>query len=229
MKKITIEEIAKKAGVSKGTVSAVINNRITVKTSTRERVLKVIKRNHYKPKGFAKVVKSQTVEKSIGLISRALDNPFYTSIYMGINKYAHLRGYLLFAASSEGNHDYEENISKIFSTNNVKGAIIAPVLDGTIEIDHLFRLKSINYPFVLLEEVSGIQANIVSIDNFSSTRDATRYLIESGHKRIIHFAGPEYSSHTFERINGFRYAFSESDLVFTKEMILTCGSHFKDG
>ena len=229
MKKTTIEDVARKAGVSKGTVSAVINNKSTVKTSTREHVLKIIKETHFRPKGFARVLKGQNVEKSIGLIVRALDNPFYTAIGMGIKEYANSKGYVLFIASSEGNHDNEENISRLFSNKDVKGSIIAPVLDGTIEIDHLFNLKAINYPFVLLEEVPGIQANVVSTDNASSTREATKYLISCGHKNIIHFSGPEYSSHTFERINGFRSAFSESSLIYHKNLIVSCGSHFQNG
>lgn len=229
MKKTTIEDVARKAGVSKGTVSAVINNKSTVKTSTREHVLRIIKETHFRPKGFARVLKGQNVEKSIGLIVRALDNPFYTAIAMGIKKYANSKGYVLFIASSEGNHDNEENISQLFSNKDVKGAIIAPVLDGTIEIDHLFNLKSINYPFVLLEEVNGIQANVVSTDNFNATRKSTKYLLDCGHKKIIHMSGPEYSSHTFERINGFRNAFSESSSIYNKDLIVPCGSHFKDG
>ncbi|MCA9731141.1 LacI family DNA-binding transcriptional regulator [candidate division KSB1 bacterium] len=229
MKKTTIEDVARKAGVSKGTVSAVINNKPTVKSSTREHVLKTIKELNFRPKGFARVLKGQNVEKSIGLIARAFDNPFYTSIAIGIKRYANAKGYALFVASSEGNHANEETISRLFSNKDVKGAIIAPVLDGTIEIAHLFNLRAINYPFVLLEEVPGIQTNVVSIDNTNSTYKATKYLIDSGHEKIIHFSGPEYSSHTFERINGFRNAFSESNLIFNKELIIPAGSHFQDG
>jgi LacI family transcriptional regulator/LacI family repressor for deo operon, udp, cdd, tsx, nupC, and nupG len=59
-------------------------------------------------------------------------------------------------------------------------------------------------------------------------KKAVTYLIESGHTKIIHFAGPPNSSHTQERIEGFRHAFSESPLVFSKEMIVSVGSHYED-
>ena len=68
----------------------------------------------------------------------------------------------------------------------------------------------INYPFVLLEDVRGIQANVVAVDNIKAIKRAVKYLISSGHSKIVHFAGPPQSSHTQERIEGFRYAFSES-------------------
>jgi DNA-binding LacI/PurR family transcriptional regulator len=101
-------------------------------------------------------------------------------------------------------------------------------VEGTAEIEHLFKLKMINYPFVLLEDVKGIQANVVAIDNKKAIKRAVKYLIDSGHKKIVHFSGPPQSSHTQERMEGFRYAFIESTLVFNNDMILSMGSHFKE-
>jgi DNA-binding LacI/PurR family transcriptional regulator len=101
-------------------------------------------------------------------------------------------------------------------------------VEGTAEIEHLFKLKMINYPFVLLEDVKGIQANVVAIDNKKAIERAVKYLIDSGHTKIVHFAGPPQSSHTQERMEGFRYAFSESTLVFHKDMIISVGSHFEE-
>jgi LacI family transcriptional regulator len=86
----------------------------------------------------------------------------------------------------------------------------------------------INYPFVLLEDVKGIQANVVAIDNIKAIKKAVKYLMDSGHKKIVHFAGPPASSHTQERIEGFRHAFSESTLVFNKNMIVSIGSKYDE-
>ena len=87
----------------------------------------------------------------------------------------------------------------------------------------------INFPFVLLENVRGIQANAVSIDNIKAMRDAMKYLFANGHSRIIHFAGPKHASHTYERIDGFRQAFSESHFAFSIDMIISTGAHLEDG
>jgi len=81
---------------------------------------------------------------------------------------------------------------------------------------------------VLLEDVQGIQANVVAIDNIKAVKRAVKYLIENGHQKIVHFAGPQYSSHTLERVEGFRYAFSESPLVFKKEHVVYIGSHYDE-
>ncbi len=228
MKRITIEDVAKRTGVSKGTVSAVINARNTVKPTTRDHILEVMKELNFRPKGVARYLKNGNQDKSIGIIIKDLNYPFYTAIATGVRDYAKSKGYSVVVASSDDDHESEKKTSHLFSAKDIKGIIIAPIVAGTAEIEHLFKLKMINYPFVLLEDVRGIQANVVAIDNLKAIKKAVRYLIESGHKRIVHFAGPPLSSHTKERIEGFRDAFSESTLVFDKEMIVHVGSHYDE-
>ncbi|MHB8579968.1 MAG: LacI family DNA-binding transcriptional regulator [Ignavibacteriaceae bacterium] len=228
MKRITIEDVAKKAGVSKGTISAVINAKNSVKPQTRDKILSVMKELNFRPKGVARNLKNGNQDKSIGIIIKDLNYPFYTSIASGAREYAKSKGYSVIVASSENNHEYEKKLSHLFATKDIKGTIIAPIVAGTVEIEHLFRLKMINYPFVLLEDVKGIQANVVAIDNLRAIKKAVKYLIDSGHTKIVHFAGPAYSTHTQERIEGFRHAFSESTLVFHKDMIVHVGSNYEE-
>jgi DNA-binding LacI/PurR family transcriptional regulator len=228
MKRITIVEVAKRAGVSKGTVSAVINAKNTVKPGTRDHILEVMKELNFRPKGVARNLKNGNQYKTIGIIIKDLNYPFYTSIASGAKEYANSKGYSVIVTSSENDHECEKKFSHLFSTKDIKGTIIAPVVEGEAEIEHLFKLKMINYPFVLLEDVKGIQANVVAINNLKAIKRAVKYLIDSGHTKIVHFAGPPNSSHTQERIEGFRHAFSESPLVFNKQMIVSIGSSYND-
>lgn len=228
MKKTTIDDIAKRAGVSKGTVSAVINAKDSVKPSTRDHILSIMKELNFRPKGVARNLKNGTQEKSIGVIIKDLTYPFYTTIAEGAKEYASMKGYSVIITSSDDKHEDEKKLSHLFSTKDIKGTIIAPIVEGTAEIEHLFKLKMINYPFVLLEDVKGIQANVVAIDNIKAIKKAVKYLIETGHTKIVHFAGPPQSSHTQERIEGFRHAFSESTLVFNKDLIVSIGSHYDE-
>lgn len=225
MKKVTIEDVAKRAEVSKGTVSAVINAKNTVKSETRDHILQVMKELNFRPKGVARNLKNGGKDKSIGIIIKDINYPFYTSIVSGVKEYANSLGYSVIVTSSENDHEYEKKFTHLFSAKDIKGTIIAPIVEGTAEIEHLFKLKMLNYPFVLLEDVKGIQANVVAIDNLKAIKQAVKYLIDSGHKKIVHFAGPPNSSHTQERIEGFRHAFSERTLVFNKNMIVSIGSN----
>ncbi|MGA9118657.1 MAG: LacI family DNA-binding transcriptional regulator [Bacteroidota bacterium] len=228
MRKLTIVDVAKRAKVSKGTVSAVINGKSNVKPSTRDHILEVMKELNYRPKGVARNLKGGQPEKSIGVILKDLSYPFYTSIAAGAKEYARSKGYSVVVGSSDDDHESEKQLTRLFSAKDIKGVIIAPIIAGSAEIEHLFLLKMINYPFVLLEDVQGIQANVVAIDNIKAVKKAVKFLIDSGHRKIVHFAGPPQSSHTLERVEGFRYAFSESPLVFKKENIVSIGSHFDE-
>jgi len=89
------------------------------------------------------------------------------------------------------------------------GLIISPDLWETSKVEHFYELKLFNYPFVLLENIKGIPANIVTVDNIEAIREAVKYLMGNGHTKIVHFAGPPLSSQTRERIKGFMYAFIE--------------------
>jgi len=228
MKRITIVDVARRAGVSKGTVSAVINAKTTVKPGTRDHILEVMKELNFRPRGVARNLKNGHQDKSIGIIIKDFNYPFYTAIATGVKDYANSKGYSVIITSSENDHESEKEFTHLFSTKDVKGAIIAPIVEGTAEIEHLFKLKMINYPFVLLEDVKGIQANVVAIDNLRAIKKAVKYLIDSGHTKIVHFAGPPQSTHTHERIEGFRHAFSESPLVFHKDMIVSVGSRYEE-
>ena len=228
MKKVTIDDVARSAGVSKGTVSAVINGKSTVSPGTRDLVLEVMKKLHFRPRGVARNLKSSGQDKCIGIIIKDLNYPFYTSIAFGAKEYANSKGYSVIVTSSEDDQECEKELTHLYSTKDIKGTIIAPVVEGKAEIEHLFKLKLINYPFVLLEDVKGIQANVVAIDNLNAIKNAVKYLMDIGHTKIVHFAGPAKSSHTQERIDGFRRAFSESTLAFNKEMIVSVGSHYEE-
>lgn len=228
MKRITMEDVAKRAGVSKGTVSAVLNSKSSVKPQTRDRILEVMKELNFRPRGVARDLKNGNLDKSIGIIIKDLNYPFYTSIATGAKEYANSKGYSIIVASSENDHECEKKFTNLFSTKDIKGTIIAPIIESKVEIEHLFKLKMLNYPFVILEAVNGINANVVAIDNLKAIKKAVTYLIAGGHTRIVHFAGPPQSSHTQERIEGFRHAFSESTLAFKDDMIVSVGSRHEE-
>ena len=88
MKKITIEDVADHAGVSKGTVSAVINAKNSVKPATRDHVLDIMKELNFRPKGMARNLKNSNQVNTIGIIIKNLSYPFYSSIAYGVREYA---------------------------------------------------------------------------------------------------------------------------------------------
>ena len=229
MARPTISDVAEKAGFSKATVSAVINDSDTVSESTRDKVNRVIDELNYRPRAAAQKGFRADGNKSIGLIIKEEGNPYYADVIKGARAYANQEGYTLLAASSEGEYESEQQIVDVFKGKDIDGLIVVPVLDSNTDLSYLFDLKRRNFPFVLLEEIRGIQANLVDIDNEAAAKMGASYLIEQGHQKIVHFAGPEYSMHSEERTRGVREAFSESPLAFHDDLIVSAGDSLRDG
>lgn len=229
MKKVTITDVAERAGVSNATVSAVINDKATVKEATRKRVLEAISQLNYRPSGSAQRRFQAAPQRTIGLVVKEVDNPYFADIYLGAREVANRHGYAVFIASSESDFKAEHRVVDLFASRDIDGLIINPLLDEEADLSHIFELKRRNIPFVLLESVFGLQANIVDVDNVEASKEATRFLIEQGHEHILHFAGPKYSTHSDERIEGFRRAFSESSFAFRQDAIVYAGAHLQDG
>ena len=234
MKRITISDVARRAGVSTGTVSAVLNARPTVRPATRTRVEQVIAELGYQPSPSARMLGATqsnrpVLERTVGLIIKEIDNPFYNDVVLGAYHTLAAQNYHMFLGTSEGAYEEEGTLLNAFRSRFVDGAIIAPVLHAAVDLTHLFQLKQRNYPFVLLEGVPGLQVNVVSIDNVQASKQAVHYLIEQGHERIVHLSGPPYTQHTRDRILGVQSAFSASPLTYSDGMIVPAGAHFEDG
>ncbi len=228
IKRPTIDDVARQAGVSKATVSAVLNNTGSVKATTRDQVVSVMDLLNYRPTQLAGRSASRRV-KSIGLLIKEIDNPYYAEIVLGARGLASQNGYTLLVASSEGEFEAERRAIELLQSKDIDGLVATPVLDQHADLSHFFELKRRNFPFVLLEEVLGVPASLVDVDNSVGARKAVEYLIDQGHTRIAHFAGPRYSMHSQQRIDGVRHACSASRLVFTDHDIVETGAHLIDG
>jgi LacI family transcriptional regulator len=223
----TINDVARQAGVSKATVSAVMNDSASVKGTTRDRVLAAIDVLNYRPTQVTRTNTRKT--KSIGLLIKEIDNPYYAEVVLGARAHANEQGYTLLVASSEGEYEAERRAVELMQSKDVEGLIATPVLDEHTDLSHFFELKRRNFPFVLLEEVRGVPASLVDVDNRDASRKAVEFLIRQGHTRIVHFAGPKYSMHSEERLDGVRHACSSSHLIFTDNDAIEAGAHLADG
>lgn len=233
-KSVTISDVAERAGVSTGTVSAVLNDKASVRDDTRAHVRRTMNELNYQPSPSARDLGSsrpglRSKSEKVGVILKEIENPFYADVVLGVRDCFQEHGYDVFVSTSEGEYQEEGALIDAFRDRNLDGVIIAPVLNEEVDLAHLFLLRESQYPFVLLEDVQGLPANVVSIDNVRATQLAMRYLMDHGHERIIHFAGPPYSKHTRDRILGVRKAFSESSLRFTEDAIISTGARMEDG
>lgn len=229
MKPSSMADVARLAGVSKSTVSAVINNKDIVRETTRRRVLQAIAELNYRPQPTAGTATRSTGTRCIGYLIKEAGNPYYAETLAGIQEVAHEAGYLVFVSSSEGQYSLEQDIVQQFSAHHFDGLIVTPILNDETDLMHIFELKRQHVPFILLENIRGVRASLVDTDNVRSEALAVKHLIDLGHTEIVHFGGPDYSEHTEERIAGVRKAFSESRLIFDPDGIIPTGDSVESG
>jgi DNA-binding LacI/PurR family transcriptional regulator len=228
-KRATITDVATHAGVSKATVSAVLNAAPRCAGVTRDRVLTAVELLDYRPATGAGAAAARRTSHALGLLIKEADNPYYAGIVSGARAAAEARGYTLLVASSEGDYDAERRAVELLHAKEVDGLMVTPVLDARADLSHLFELKRRRYPFVLLEQVRGVPASLVDVDNVQAACSAAEHLIELGHARLAHFAGPGYSTHTHERVHGVRRACSAAAVLFADGQIVAAGAGLEDG
>jgi len=229
MKNPTITDVATLAGVSKSTVSAVLNNKTFIRESTRRAVLRAIDELSYRPSSSARRGFRRAPGRSITFVVKEAQNPYYAETLAGIQAAGGERGYVVLLASSEGEYGLERQIVELCTEREIDGLILTPILNDDTDLSHIFELKRRNVPFVLLEAVRGVRASLVDVDNAKWSCEAVRYLLELGHTEIIHFAGPLYSAHTEERLDGVRRAFSETHLIMNEKVLVQAGHSAEDG
>lgn len=215
--KVTIDDVAKEAGVSTATVSRVINKSANVRPKTKERVEAAIAKLNFTPNVFAMGLKNANT-RTIGVLVPSLTNPYFTQMVKIIEKYLAEKGYMMLLGefSNNLNADLERKYVQNFIDRKIDGIIAA---DGTTENrkNGFFEEIAENTPLVLINGFNkGVKANIVMADQESGTYDAIDYLIKLGHERIGFVRGSvSYSYDLKEKL--FYELMEENQLEVKKE------------
>lgn len=189
MKKITIRDVAKEAGVSVTLVSFVMNAKrdengeldCCVNKDTAKRVLEVAKRLGYRRNQAAASLRSGR-SSTIAVIVTDIANPFYAEICRYIENVAYKSGYTVLFASTDEKTDKLRKIINTIIGYNVEGLIVAP---STGSERMLKSLQESNVPIVLIDRnIEGEEFGRVLVDNNGSGRLAAQHLIDKGHKKI---------------------------------------------
>lgn len=226
MMKITMKDIAEMAGVSKSTVSRVINNTKPVSAEIRKRVEKVIEETNYKPSSVARsLAKKET--HIIGLIIPDLANDFYTELVRGISEAAHEHGYNVFLCNTFRDHELELDFLEILKEKEVD-AIIFTTFHITEEQKEFMRtykkpIVTVNREFD--DESLPLIPNI-DIDNYKASYEAVEYLINTGHKRIGIIRASEEDKTCIDRLEAYQKALHDHGLECTSDLIIGKDFHF---
>jgi LacI family transcriptional regulator len=215
-KTVTIHDIAREAGVSSSTVSRVLSGNVPVAPHKRDIVLAVVKKLNYRPNVIAQgLARGRTA--AIGVVTQSVSSPFYGEILRGIEK--GLAGSDYHPVFTSGNWRTEEELAALdlLSGRRVDGLIVLP---GVIPDDHLRRVAEELPLLVVGRTIAGLEQQCLRVDDALAAQEATRYLIELGHRRIAHIAGPVTHQDAVDRRAGYRRALEQAGLPFDRQLIV---------
>ena len=218
--KVTIKDVARRAGVSPSTVSRVIADHPRISPNTKERVRMIMAELGYYPNAIARSLVNQT--SSIGVIRSRLTqgdftNPFFPAVIQGISSVAHKHGLHLVLSTSSSFTQEDEECLNLLRQRRVDGVILL----ASHRRDKLIpRLAAEGFPFVLIGRHEGPEAiNWVNNDNFADAKSAVEYLLGKGHRHIACLDGDPRYVVSVDRLRGYRAALEEQGIQMDAALV----------
>ncbi len=219
--KSTIQDIARLAGVSKATVSRVLNQKPDVDPATRERILRIIEEQGYTPNLAASSL-ADGHSRLVALLIPSFTWPLIPDIMRGVAETIEQTQYeLLLYSISDLYHEEvrSEVIHRILETKLTSG-LLAIFPDPTSR--YLATLHRPEFPIVLLDDQEVPPENVpwVTVNNRLGAYEATRHLLQLGHRRIVHIQGPLTYQVSQDRYRGYCEALEEAGLPVDPTLVI---------
>ncbi|AWF82454.1 LacI family transcriptional regulator [Microbulbifer sp. A4B17] len=228
--KVTISDVAERAGVSIKTVSRVINNEPSVRAATRQKVLDAVKSLNYTPNLAARNL-AGTHSYSIAFI---YDNPnayYVIDMQNGILEACRAKGYeLLIHPCKSKSPVIHSDLKKLIEHGKVAGLILTPPFSESSSF--IETLQSMDVEFVRIISSTNkeqIKGKSVQIDDRQAAYNITQHLLSLGHKRIAYLSGGEEHLSTLGRQQGYSQALEDAGISVDKQLIIEGKYSFESG
>jgi LacI family transcriptional regulator len=214
----SIVDIAEAAGVSKSTVSLVLQGSSLVNEKTRDKVNAVIADLGYVyNRGAANLRQSRS--KIIGIVVNDLTNGFFAELAVGMDMVVQSAGYVQFLAHSGESVGRQQEVIASMRENGIAGLIVSPAR-GT-EASDIRPLADSGIPVVLVvRNVPGAKVSTLISDNYAGVKAAVRHLIGLGHRRIAFLGGFPDTAVFSERLRGYRDALLDAGISADERIVI---------
>jgi LacI family transcriptional regulator len=212
-----MKQVAARAGVSISTVSHVINNTRAVSDDVRKRVLGIIDEMRYVPSAVARSLKNDKTN-TIGVLVPNSSNPYFAELIRWIEDAAFELGYNIILCNAHGGARKQTAYLRLLVEKRIDGLVL--VASGADDEQELLQRHE-SIPIMQLERaLPGLEADLVLAGQEEGAWQATRHLIELGHRAIVCVSGPADLPRGRERVGGFLRAMGEAGLAVSDDGIL---------
>ena len=212
---VTMADVARVAGVSKATVSRVINSHVQVDPLLAEAVRRTVRELNYRPSRVARSLRTRQ-SRVWALIISDVRNSFFTDMVKGVEEIAYEAGYSLVLCNAEEDPAKEASYLELAIAENVAGVILTP--EGTAT--NIAPLIDLGIPVVLADRtLAQPDVDSVAVNNVVGARAAVGHLVSGGYERIACITGPLSKTTGSERYDGYREALEVAGIPVDKALV----------
>lgn len=210
---VTVYDVARVTGLSIASVSRALNGQRGVSKATAEQVRKAAVDLGYVPNDMARSLVGKST-RTIALLLPDITNPFFPELVKGVQTVADAHDHMVLLIDRADEPERIAPTIAVLRRKKVDGAIAVagPQLD---DADAVFA----SIPTVFLDRETLTYGTSVGVDNYQGSYDATRYLIDRGHRRIAHLAGPAHMEVAQLRLDGWRRACEEASIPHDESLV----------
>jgi LacI family transcriptional regulator len=214
--RVTVIDIAHAAGVSKSTVSLVLQGSSLVNEATRAKVNAVIRELGYVyNRGAANL--RQAKSKIVGIVVNDLTNSFFAELAVGVDMVVQSAGYVQFLSNTGESIDRQREVVASMREHGISGLIVSPAR-GTEAADFK-SLTNAGIPVVIVvRNIPGAKVSSLVSDNLAGASAAVEHLASLGHRRIAFMGGFANTAVFAERLGGYRDALAKAGIAFDDDL-----------
>jgi LacI family transcriptional regulator len=217
LEQTTIKDVAIKAGVSKTTVSHVINATRFVEEETRQKVLHAVKELNYRPSAVARSLTTKRTG-TVGMVISDSSNPFFGELLLGVEEVLRPQNYALIICNTNETLEYEAHYLNVLLNQRVDGIIAAATSQPWIELS---KAEVYRTPVVFVDRTfDNLTGYFVGVDNKAGAYRGTQYLIQCGYQKIGILAGLDRLSTMVDRLDGYCHALQDAGLPVISDWII---------
>ncbi len=218
---VTIKDIARELGVSPSTVSRALKDHPDISAATKLQVRELVDKYNYKPNAIALSLRGGK-SYTISVLVPQIVHHFFSSVISGIEEAAQAKGYNVMIFQSSEKYEREVAIAQSVQSNRAEGLLVS-VSKSTKNFKHFKDLMDDDFPIVFFDRVCDeIETDKVVVDDFNGAMNAVEYLINTGCKRIAHFAAPQHLLIGYQRQRGYISALEKNGFEVDDELIIQC-------
>jgi len=219
--RITVVDIAKAAGVSKSTVSLVLQGSSLVSDSTRSKVNVVMRELGYVyNRGAANLRTAGANSRIIGVVVNDLTNNFFAELAVGVDMVVQSAGFVQFLSNTSESIDRQREVIASMREHGISGLLVSPARAS--EAADFKHLVAAGIPVVVVvRSLPGAKVSSVVSENRSGIAAAVAHLTSLGHRRIAFMGGFPDTGVFSERVDGYRMGIEAAGLQFTEELVIS--------